>query len=188
MTPGSNVTYPILTFSLLPAASSGTETVSLSSSAPPGLSLGFSPSSVTLTTDTVHIFGSPDFSTLMRLNSSKTLTPGVYDITVMAKNGANSTKYDLKVNVVEYLVVMPNNANAFSPRNLTVKLGSTVFWINLDTDNEFDVAFTSGSSAHSGPIPSYGSYSYSFASVGTYSYYSPINDVMTGTITVTANG
>jgi plastocyanin len=187
MTPGSTVTYPVLTFTLTPS-SSGSETVTLSSTAPSGLALTFPTNSVKLSSGTLHQAGTPDATALMKINSSQSVTPGVYDITVVVKYGTNSTTYDLQVNVVKYLVTIPNNLEQFSPENLTVTPGSTVFWINLDKDNTYDVAFTSGSSAQSGPIEPAGTFSYTFTSTGTYSYFSSLNPVMTGTITVTENG
>jgi plastocyanin len=125
---------------------------------------------------------------MMKINSSQSVTPGVYDISVVAKYGTNSTTYDLQVSVVKYLVTIPNNLEQFSPENLTVKQGSTVFWINLDKDNPYDVAFASGSSSQSGPIEPGNTFSHTFTSTGTYSYFSSLNPIMTGTITVTANG
>lgn len=188
MTAGSTATFPILTFTLLPTAASGSETATLSSTAPAGMALTFYTNSVKLSTGTVHALGTPDFSDQMTVNSSQSVAPGAYKITIVAKYGASSATCDLTVNVVKYLITIPNNVNEFIPQNLTVKQGSTVFWFNQDADNPYDVVFTSGSSAQSGAIVPFGWYSYTFSSTGTYSYFSTVNKFMTGTITVTPNG
>jgi plastocyanin len=191
MTAGSTVTYPVLTFVPLPTALNGSEEVTLSGTLPSGFALTFSSNPVAVYTYTrpgqIHI--------PVTINASQSVPPGAYNLNILAKYGTTSTTYDLKVKVVEYLVVIPNNENRFSPQNLTAKLGSTVYWINLDLDTNFDVTFTSGSTAQSGAILplndlSQGShtYSYTFTSIGTYSYHCSSFPPMTGTVTITTNG
>jgi plastocyanin len=72
---------------------------------------------------------------------------------------------------------------AFTPGSLTVSAGTKVTWTNMDS-----VAHTvtsSGSGPLSSPnIPPQGTWSYTFATPGTYKYYCAIHPNMTGTVTV----
>jgi plastocyanin len=92
---------------------------------------------------------------------------------------------------VTIVVGASNNgvAQPFSPGNLTVKVGSTVTWLNKDP-----VAHTvTSSSVPSGAAPFdsgvrlYGqSFSFKFTQPGVYHYYCTIHPSMTGVIVVTA--
>lgn len=177
---GSTVTYPSLILQPLPAASSGSETVTLNSTVPSGLTLTLSSNSVKLTTDAKASVG-------MTITSSQNVKLGNYPITVGAKYGTSSKTYDLTVKVVQYLVVL--QSNNFSPSTLTVIQGSTVFWMNLDSpvggDPEIhNVVFSSGPTAHSSDMATYNTYSYTFTDLGTYSYFCVYHTGMKGTITV----
>jgi plastocyanin len=180
---GSAVTYPTLTIIPLPTASSGSEMVTLNSTVQTGLAVKFASNSVVLTTDKKVSVG-------MTVNSSQSLTPGDYKITVAATYGTSSKTYDITIRVVQYLVL--EQGNLFRSDTLTVKPGSTVYWINLDAaaggDNEVhDVVFSSGSSVHSPDMTQYDTYSYTFATPGTYTYFCAYHPPgMKGTITVTA--
>jgi len=180
MTAGSNVTYPILTIQPLPAASSGSETVTLSITAPTGFALTLSKNSLELSTNSPDAVG-------MTINASPSVAPGVYNFTVLAKYGTTSAPYGFTVNVVKYLVVMLDDR--FNPGNLTVTQGSTIYWVNLDVFNIRDpthnVFFTSGTSAQSADMNPYDTYSYTFTTPGTYPYISTSNPEMAGTIIVT---
>ncbi len=70
---------------------------------------------------------------------------------------------------------------AFVPQNLTVSVGSTVQWTNLDT-----TAHTSTSAGNwdSGSLNQNQSFSHTFNTVGTFNYICSIHPTMTGTITV----
>jgi plastocyanin len=69
----------------------------------------------------------------------------------------------------------------FTPGSLSVTAGTTVKWTNKDqvthtvtsTTNVFD----------SGNVPPNGTFSYTFATAGTYSYFCKIHTYMTGTVT-----
>jgi plastocyanin len=180
MTAGSSVIYAGLTLVPLPAASSGNEAVTLSSTAPTGLSLTLQHNSVELSSNAQAFLG-------MTINASQSVTPGVYNFNVSADYGTSSVKYGFAVNVVKYLVVMLDDN--FSPGNLTVAQGSTVYWINLDVFNIRDpthnVYFTSGISTTSPDMVPYDTYSYTFTAPGTYPYISTSNPEMAGTIIVT---
>jgi plastocyanin len=181
MTAGSSVTYPGLMLQPLPSASSGSETVTLSTTAPTGLSLTLQRNSVELSSNVEAFLG-------MTINASQSVAPGLYNFTVLANYGTSSTKYGFTVNVVKYLVV--TLYTTFVPGNLTVTQGSTVYWINLDYNNQYpeNVVFASGALPQSPGLSYLDTYSYTFTTPGTYPYSSPANVGMVGTITVTANG
>ncbi len=75
---------------------------------------------------------------------------------------------------------------AFSPRNITVKKGTTVTWTNNDS-----VAHTVTQDAEERDGPTSGtvnpgeSYSFTFNTVGTLSYHCEIHHSMAGVVTVT---
>ena len=77
---------------------------------------------------------------------------------------------------------------AFSPASLTVSAGTTVTWLNKDPYAHTVTSGTPGSpdgKFDSGIINGNGSYSYTFATKGTYNYYCKIHAPnMVGTITV----
>jgi plastocyanin len=82
-------------------------------------------------------------------------------------------------------------SNAFVPDNLSVKVGTTVYWINLDApaggDAEIhNVIFTSGATVTSPDMHQYDVYSYTFTAPGTYKYFCSYHpSSMQATITVT---
>jgi plastocyanin len=72
---------------------------------------------------------------------------------------------------------------SFGPATLTVKVGTTVKWTNQDT-----VAHTVTSDSgvfDSGNLPQGQSFSYTFATAGTYPYHCTYHAMMTGTVVVT---
>ena len=78
-----------------------------------------------------------------------------------------------------------NNAQFYSPSSFTVKVGTSVTWVNHDGTTH--TATSKGSSLFdSGNIPTGGSFSYTFTQAGTYQYYCTIHPWMTGTIVVTS--
>jgi plastocyanin len=189
---GNTVTYPFLSAVPLPSPSPGNESVSLIATIPPGFALTFIPTPINVTTDQTQLA----YATIT-IGSDSTVAPGVYNLNVTAKvqvidrggvyyyGNFYSTTSALRVKVVSYLVVIPNNQDLFDPNNLTVPVGSTVYWFNADLNNMFDVTFTSGSSAQSPVLNPYESYSYTFTAPGTYHYIDSGSLGMTGTIIVT---
>jgi plastocyanin len=179
---GAGVSYPKLDLVPLPAASTGSEAVTLNSTAPAGLTLKFNPSTVTLST-------ANKVSVALVVNSTQSLAPGDYKISVVAHYGSTSTKSDITIRVVQYLVFQ--TTNSFSPSSITVKSGTTVYWINLDSpvggDPEVhNVVFSSGSTASSSSMNQFDSYSYTFTAPGAYAYMCTFHPGMKGTVTVTA--
>jgi plastocyanin len=73
---------------------------------------------------------------------------------------------------------------AFTPSTLNVYVNATVTWTNKDA-----AAHTVTSDAvlfESGSIPSNGTFSYTFTSVGTFHYHCSFHSSMVGTVVVTA--
>jgi plastocyanin len=71
---------------------------------------------------------------------------------------------------------------AFNPATLTVTAGTTITWTNKDA-----IAHTVTSKTKlfdSGSIGSNGTFSYTFATAGTFSYYCSIHPSMVATVTV----
>jgi plastocyanin len=73
---------------------------------------------------------------------------------------------------------------AFVPSTMTVKVGTTVTWMNLDTDAH------TVTSQHVGPLHSPAlstgqRFSFTFTEPGTFAYYCMIHPFMTATVTVT---
>jgi plastocyanin len=179
---GSSVTYPTIMITALPTPASGSETIILNSTTQTGIALKFASNQVQLGTDAKA-------QVLMTINASQSVTLGDYHFTISGKSGSRTNTLDLKVRVVQYLVI--EQGNAFHPRNLTVKQGSMVYWLNFDSPGGGDsgvhnVIFGSGSSAKSPDMQTYDEYSYTFTSLGTYSYFCAYHPGMTGTVTVTS--
>ena len=73
--------------------------------------------------------------------------------------------------------------NAFSPDNLSIKVGDTVTWIN--NDSYAHTVKASKSEFDSGNMASGGKFSFTFDKEGTIDYICGIHTFMKGTITVT---
>jgi plastocyanin len=174
----------------LPATSQPEEgriVLNLSAKAPPGISiiLPNKPVSVFLTGGLI-----PN-SVTFTLVADKNVAPGDYKVSVVGTSGSSTYNLSFTVRVVSYLVTMSNDA--YTPSNLTVKAGSTVYWINADPtpgDREIhDVRSRSGP-LHSPalyPNPIFESWSYTFTTPGRYDYIDSYSDgLMSGTVIVTA--
>ncbi len=89
------------------------------------------------------------------------------------------------------ITIVPGASSAgatlsFSPPTLTVKVGSTVVWVNKDTVTH-TVTSSAGNLFDSGNFPDGFVFKYTFTQVGTYQYYCTIHPSMTGTIVVTSS-
>jgi plastocyanin len=73
---------------------------------------------------------------------------------------------------------------AFSPKEITIKKGTTITWTNLDS-----AAHTITSNVEGGPkstaLQQGDTYQFTFENVGNYDYHCSIHPSMTGTIIVT---
>lgn len=72
---------------------------------------------------------------------------------------------------------------SFSPSSLTVKVGDTVTWENMDS-TAHTVTGVSADGPNSGTLQKGQSYSFQFTKAGTYKYACKFHPSMTGTITV----
>ena len=72
----------------------------------------------------------------------------------------------------------------FSPKTLSVKKGTTVTWTNKDS-MAHTVTATNGTGPSSGTLGNGASYSYTFATVGTFPYTCTFHSSMQGTVIVT---
>ena len=71
----------------------------------------------------------------------------------------------------------------FTPQTLTVKAGTTVTWTNKD-DTPHGIASANNAFKKSQALDTDDSYSFTFATPGTYQYFCYIHPHMTGTIVV----
>lgn len=81
-------------------------------------------------------------------------------------------------------VVVKMQNIAFSPKQLTAKVGQTIKWTN-DDSVDHNVTATAGASFHSSNLGQGGTYETKLTKPGTISYVCTIHPGMTGTITVT---
>ncbi|WP_445167101.1 cupredoxin domain-containing protein [Mycolicibacterium sp. Dal123E01] len=71
---------------------------------------------------------------------------------------------------------------AFTPANLTVKVGDTVTWTNKDEEPHTVVA--GDNSFHSPGLDANATYSFTFTNPGTFDYICSIHPFMHGTVVV----
>ena len=73
--------------------------------------------------------------------------------------------------------------NAFSPDNLSIKVGDTVTWTN--NDSYAHTVKAAKGEFESGNVAGGGKFSFTFSKEGTYEYICGIHTFMKGTVTVT---
>lgn len=181
LSPGSNLFYP--TLNLAPASSAtGSESVALNATLPTGFSISYESNPVKISSGVTR-------SNAMTFNVGQSVAPGDYKVTITGKSGSFTESTTFTIHVVKYLIL--EQGNAFSPSSLSVPTGSTVYWLNTDAPSGGDaeihnVIFTSGASSTGPDMHQYDSYSYTFASAGTYNYFCSYHPAsMHATITVT---
>ena len=76
------------------------------------------------------------------------------------------------------------NDGFFSPGHLTITVGDTVTWTNVDGSPH--TATATGGAFDSGTVDGGATFSHTFASAGTFTYVCSFHDEMVGTITVVA--
>lgn len=76
--------------------------------------------------------------------------------------------------------------DSYAPPAITVSAGDTVTWTDVDTTpgNGHTVTSSGRGPLRSPSLGQGGTFSYTFASAGTYPYYCAIHPDMTGTVTV----
>ncbi len=72
----------------------------------------------------------------------------------------------------------------FTPAQLTVKVGTTVTWTNLDDEPHSVISATEPRILKSQPLDTSGSYSIVFDKPGVYTYFCSLHPYMQGTVTV----
>lgn len=73
----------------------------------------------------------------------------------------------------------------FNPKQLTVKVGTTVTWINHD-DIPHGIASSGNAFTRSKPLTTDDSYSFTFTTPGTYQFFCYLHPTMVGTVVVEA--
>lgn len=155
-----------------PGQASVSELIAFNVTSPSGLTLHFFGSNLTS-----GIFKEVSANGLenlpVELIVSQNMAPGDYAINVTAASGTYVTSYSLGVKVVQYLVIA--NLFLFSPKTLTVKAGSTVYWLDLDDRPEgvYNMVFDSMNlrSPQIHGAPTVESWSHVFGTPGTYTYH-----------------
>lgn len=166
----------------------GDELVVLNATLPTGISLRFFGSNVTNAIYQEVGAGSPQ-SVELQLAAAVGISPGNYPVKIEGSSGTLSVNYTFTVQVVQYLITA--QYGRFSPVNLNVTAGSTVYWINVDPDPaaDYNVIFNTinAQSSALNPCPACDVFSYTFTTPGVYPYYDTAGAEvgMKGTITVT---
>lgn len=176
--PGQTQNYSALTVT---QPNSGTEVATtLTAFAPPGLSFEISQTYV------------PPQNTLpipVVIRASSALAPGTYQVTVEEQEGSSLKNQSFPIEVVPALVVMEHLA--FVPQSLNVTKGTTVYWMNLDSNigccdpGYHNVAFHSGVNVTSPILKRLDTWSYTFDVPGQYFYYCSIHPFMAAEVNVT---
>jgi plastocyanin len=196
LSPGANLTYASISVIPLPSSREvqglplevGAELVVLNATVPSGLHLRYFGSNL-VNRIYVEVSLSSQMGVGLNLAADKNVAPGDYTITMEGASGNYTSKVSFTVRVAQYLVFA--SGGQFSPANLTVKVGSTVYWLNFEDqggpESTYDVVFDAlkvQSPTLNGGV--YDSFSYTFTTAGTYSYYCSVQAVtITGTIVVT---
>jgi plastocyanin len=79
------------------------------------------------------------------------------------------------------------NNFTFTPQTSTVKVGTTVTWTNKD-DTPHGIASANNAFKKSQALDTDDSYSFTFATPGTYAYFCYVHPFMKGTIVVESEG
>jgi plastocyanin len=173
---------------------------------PVNLTVSSAPSTLSITfpqhpTEVELVPNMSPYYTFFTLVAADDAAPGNYNVNVTATYGSTSSTISFRVSVVSYLITIDNDA--FSPDNITVPAGSTVYWINTELEvggNDIhDVTSNPrlvgqwGPEGLSGPLkspvlepnPLFDSWSFTFTTAGTYNYYDDFTIDLGGTIIVT---
>jgi plastocyanin len=118
------------------------------------------------------------------------ISPGVYNFTLETSSATLPARnQSFSVQVVSLLVLM--DYPTFVPQNASVTKGTTVTWINLNSNigccdpGEHDVSFLSGTNGTSPLLSRLQTWNYTFGADGSYEYFCTVHPVMKGDITVT---
>jgi plastocyanin len=177
MSPRSPLVAPGQTqnYSLIQVQTSGPElngTLTVRAFAPAGITLLFEKTSVSLADNPQSI--------PLRVRASPGLPPGIYNFSLETRS-ANlpARNQTFTIDVVPVLVIIQNLA--FHPQNLTVPVGTSVSWINLDSNigccdpGTHNVVFLTGGNASSPELRRFDTWSYTFSAAGIVNYYCSIH-------------
>lgn len=103
------------------------------------------------------------FFVICMLSASLVLSTSKTHVTSNSNTGDNCTG----TNVSNEVIVLIQNGT-FNPANLTVKVGTTVLWINKDSNIKYMVTGSGFMSPH---LTKGQNFSYMFNKTGTYAYY-----------------
>ncbi len=125
-----------------------------------------------------------------RLKADPSASPGKYQVVIETNSAStNAANRTFTIQVVPDLVII--QGLAFRPQNVTISKGTSVSWINLDSNvgccdpGNHNVVFQSGSNASSTILKRLDAWSYTFDSAGTFGYECTIHPFMKGQIKVT---
>jgi len=150
--------------------------------APRGISIVLNESSVSLANNPQTI--------PLRLKADLGVPPGEYKVRVEATSASVATlNRTFSIEVVPALVII--RGLVFLPQNLTIPRGTSVSWINLDSNvgccdpGNHNVVFLSGSNASSPILKRLDNWSHTFDAPATFGYECTIHPFMKGQVTVT---
>jgi len=157
------------------------ESVNFTVKAPPGISLVLPKTFSFLVS---HLITKA--FTYYTLLADTSVAPGDYSVTLTASYGSATRSISFVITVVPNLITL--SFDTYSPNILTTKAGSTVYWINVDTDDREVHQVDSTTGIFRSPVllanPDYSSWSYTFTTPGTYHYSDDYTAGMVGTIVI----
>lgn len=184
--PGLNESYP--TINIEPLSLAQSVNLTLREASDPGFQ-------VSIPQSTVEYNPSTSESVPFNFSVSPAVKPGDYSFTVEARYGSQGISQNFTIDVVPALVVMLHEA--FIPRNITVPAGTTIVWMNIDTEigccdpGYHTVTFNLPNGTlipgmSSQVLHRFDMWSFTFENAGTYHYYCTIHPNMLGLVNVTA--
>jgi plastocyanin len=178
--PGQIQNFSVIQLSTVGAALSGM--LSMKAYSPTGIS-------VVLQNTSVPLAGNPQ-DIPFSVKAASTLSPGKYDFVLETSSATSAPKNQtFTIEVVPALVIIQDFA--FHPENLTVPVGTPVTWINLDSTlgccdpGNHNVAFLSGSTTVSPTLARLDNWTYTFGTVGVFTYECSIHPWMRGQVNAT---
>jgi plastocyanin len=179
--PGQTQNYSSIEVSTM-AGATVNGTLSVRAFPPRGISIVLNETSVSLANDPQSI--------PFRLKVDPGISPGEYKVQVEAGSASiPALNQTFAIEVVPVLVVI--QGLAFHPQNITVPKGTSIWWINLDSNlgccdpGNHNVVFLSGSNASSMILKRLDTWSYTFDAAANFGYECTIHPFMKGQITVT---
>jgi len=124
------------------------------------------------------------------VQSSPSLAPGTYPVTISAIGNGQIYTETLNVQVTKYLFVING---AFMPSNMNVPSGATVTWVRINgplgcgcvDDGSENIHFADPSVQSSARLMQYDTYSVTFTKAGTFPFTDDFHPGVGGSVTVT---